>query len=229
MDKNSKLRLPIAIVKVSTSEFNYRSEVFLDTTRDKFLERVIEENEFRYKKKFDQIYKRLDENDNVSEGQYISHGSDPTDPVIDLFVSFKDKLVPMFPPENEPVEEDLEDEIDTVVYENWLHGSVQIDRKNGFLDEYTLAIVGEEGKPRESNKQDFIDHIRINNAIKYQKEFLQKSKILDKYNHLVEAVYETADNSIEILIRFEIKDLKCRVSKKEILEDDHLIRLDKVA
>ena len=229
MDHKAKLNLPIAIVKVRTSEFSHTSEVFLDVNRDQFLQETIDEMESRYKKEFDQVYKKLDENDNVSESHYISHNTDLDDSTIDLIVLFQNKKIPMFP-QDEPVEENLEDKINTMTLENWLHGFVRVgNRKSGFSDEYTLGIVGKEGKLRESNKQDFIDHIKMNNAIKYQKEFLQKSKILDKYNHLTEAVYETADNEIELLIRFSIKDLECRVSESEILEDDHIVHLDKVA
>ena len=232
MDHKAKLNLPIAIVKVRTSKFHHTSEVFLDTTRDKFLEKIIEENEAQYKKGFDQVYKKLDKNNNVSEAHYISHNTDLDDSTIDLIVLFQVKKIPMFPQEESERSEDLGDER---TFENWLHGFVRVDRKDGFPYEYTLGIIGKEGRSRESNKRDFIDYIRMNNAIQYQKEFLQKSKTLNRYNYLTEAVYETADNEIEILIRFEIKELKCRVREKdnpsnlEILEDNHLVHLDKVA
>ena len=244
MDRDAKLNLPIAIVKVKTSKFDHTSEIFLDTNRDQFLRELIGDMEFQYGKGFDQVYKKLDKNDKISEAQYISHNTDSDDSIIDLIVLFQDKKVLIFPQTEPEKSEDLDNDINTVIYENWLHGSIRITGQDNYNEEYTLGIVGKEKENREDRKKSFLSYIRQSNTVKFQKEFLQESKILDKDDYLIEATYRTADDDLKILVRFLKKNLKVRVKSltsvtknrpegspilaSQILEDDHLVHLDKL-
>ena len=160
--------VPIATIKVNTSKIRLEKEAFLTSSRESFVESTIAEMENQYSRKFKQIYRQLDEVDEIDHAMYWTDiPTEGADPIIDLSISFGSKDLPISVGSEKEKESDLrrvcreaieeveaeEDQIREMIFEKCLHGIIHLSSPDGTLNEESvLGIIAKEGRPNNDIK-----------------------------------------------------------------------------
>ena len=236
--------VPFATVKVSsdTEKIDCVYETLLSSTREEFVQSTLSEKEFQYGTKFRKTFHHFNDDD---EFVGVSCVNVSPEFVIELDISFryKDFSIPVGSVKQQELkdlprivavkEEEVDkkkDKIKTLTFKNKIHGQVYLtgDKIN---EEYELALIGMEHSSSEDRKKNFITYTTRAASEQYRKTFFQEFKTVNRYDEIVSVMYKTEKGDMQLLIRFEKKDVEVRVlytnSGMEVLDNDNILLLEK--
>lgn len=226
--------IPFVTVKVSsdTEKIDCVHETLLNKTREEFVQSTLSEKELQYGTKFRKTFQHFNKDDELIDVACVSISPEF---VIGLDISFryKDFSIPAGSVKEQELKElprivavkeeevKKKDEIKELTFKNKIYCQVYLtgDKIN---EEYELALIGTEYSSSEDRKKNFITDTTKVISDQYQKTFFQEFKTLNRHDEIVSVIYKTEKGDMEILIRFERKDVKVRVlysdSGMEILD-----------
>lgn len=205
-----------------------RVEVVLTGSREEFLDEMVKEFEERHGQKFYKEKESYDKNNRLIKAIYYAAATQ-----VDLIILFDKKNLEDLSEEN--YLKPKKDQVRTITYPDHLHARVQVKSEVLGTRDRTIGIMGNEGYLREDIKDDFLIYILAKTGDEYDSYYNKKSKSFDKNNCLTEARYEFPNAEMELIVSFFLDDLTCQVSYEnyppdiQVLDDDNVVNLDKVA